>query len=205
MIALELSTTAGTLRERMAAIRPQLKAALVGALRDLEPGFVRTMQANLPQRTGRLRRSVRSKLREATRGTAAGAVVELAVSAGSVAPILKRGATITPQRAQLLAIPVGAAITGRISALSARAFIDRPGIIGFVRAVTTPTAILGERADGSREVVFARKPVVYVRRQNYVPPTVAAMQPAVRERIGRAIAEALAALKAPGTVDAASQ
>lgn len=180
-------------------------SALVSALRAMQPAAERAMRAELmggtlQMRSGRLARSVRSRL--VPRGD--GADLQVSATQG-YAGVLRRGGTVSPARAQLLAIPVGAALTATGNArISARAFIQNPAALGFSRSFSTARAILGIRDDRSYEAVFMRRASVRIPSRDFAAAAARQLSAQAEEKTRAAIETALAPLTG-GTSSAAGQ
>lgn len=107
-------------------------------------------------------------------------------------PIHELGGVITPKRAQNLTIPLGPALTRNgVARLSAREFLDNPGILGFEHAFFNRrgTAIMGVHTNGSLEPVFALKKSVTIKPTGYMRGALRDKRAAINEEFGVAAAD----------------
>jgi hypothetical protein len=146
-------------------------AALNEALVDIGTEITNRAIGGAPISTGELRRNIAFKVKF----SGDSGWVEAGVGVGNTKPLIYAqiqdvGGVIRPKKAQKLAIPVSERLktASGVGGITARDVISRPEEFGFKSTFTTATAILGKKADGSVEVLFARKSSVKIPGTGYL-------------------------------------
>lgn len=184
---------------RDAAVGVFTGKALLNSLRRIGLRLQRTMMQKvsndvLQVRTGNLRRAIFYRVEGSEQSR------EVLVRAGAnltkaiYGRIQDVGGTITPRRAQFLTIPFGPnRTTNGVMRVDAREFISNPGSIGFTGSFVNrrKTAILGVRADGSVEPVFALVRFVRIKPTGYLANSLAETMPFIQEEMNLAADEVM--------------
>lgn len=171
--------------------------ALLAALRRIGIQLQRTMMQKtsndlLRVRTGNLRRAIFYRIETVAGSREALVRAGADLSKAVYGRIHNAGGTIVPVRSRFLTIPLNPNLTGNgVMRVNAREFISNPGSIGFTGSFVNraKTVILGVRADGSIEPVFALARSVRIKPTGYITGSLEQNVPFIQDEMGLAASE----------------
>lgn len=168
------------IRQRANAIRTELR-------RDLRAQIARG--SLIEPRSGKLRRSVFGRVKMSDEG------LEIRVGAARfTAPILEKGATVTPKRAAHVTVPLPAALDGRgLKMFSARDVIGNPRAYGYLGTFTLDDVIFGRRGDDAVPL-FALKKRIRIEPRRFIRSVWDARKDWITRQFADAVAEAVTAI-----------
>jgi hypothetical protein len=180
---------------------PQLLASNVRkTLQRIGARLVRAARARIRgEVTGRLRRSIQSRIELDAPGKAASVRVFTGLYYGGVQ---EAGRVLRPRRAANLTIPLEAAREAGIR--RARTFLQAPEAFGFRTGFIAGRAVLGKRGDDDAIVpLFALRPAVNIRPKHFLKGAFEAQQAQILEDLRGDIADTLGTIAAtPAPVSA---
>lgn len=188
MMTVKFDTTALQTKAKFDAATSSFRIAAIIQARAQKAAKI--LLSAIRGRTDRFKRS--GKLSEAVYTTVKSTNTGLEVVGGvnlRLAPyarVQELGGVIRPKNGKFLTIPVGPNRDGRgVMLFSARQFIANPGVLGFVGSFVNraKTAILGTRADGTFEPVFALKTSVRLKKVGYMQAARRDVNASVRDEI----------------------